>query len=295
MSKLSDVSFERVTFLEIVRSRNNKLLKHGKKLNIRKYRQEDNEFLIEGLRFVEEAVAANADIKYCIFSENLKGDRASLLLDKMRSKKIDTYMVEDKLINEICDTKTPQGIAAVVKRHKINEDSIISDSNFLLIVDRLQDPGNLGTIIRTAHAAGIGGIIISSGTVDPYSPKVLRSTMGSIFNVPIIEAFDLSEIIHKIRGSGFTIYASSPSKSVPYWDEAYASKVAIIIGNEANGIDQEVIAQSDRQIKIPMPGGSESLNASVACGILAFEVLRQRAAAQAAGRCQHWECIDKGN
>lgn len=278
MSKLSDVSFERVKSLEIIRSKDNKFLKHGKKLNIRKFRQEDNEFLIEGLRFVEEAVAADAHIKYCLLSESLKGDRASQLMDNMKNKNISVYMVEDELIDEICDTKTPQGIAAVVERHELSLDDIISRGTFLLIVDRIQDPGNLGTIIRTAHAAGVSGIVISNGTVDPYSPKVLRSTMGSIFNVPLTEFHDLSEVIGKIKGLGFKVYASSLNGSLPYYSETYSPKTAIIVGNEANGIDSEVIGQSDSLIKIPMPGGSESLNASVACGILLFEVVKQRAA-----------------
>lgn len=262
--------------MEIIRSRENKFLKHGKKLNIRKFRQKDNEFLIEGIRFVEEAVFSGAHIKYCLLSESLKGDRVSKLMDNMKSKNIDVYMVEDELIDEICDTKTPQGIAAVVERHEESADDIINRGTLLLIVDRIQDPGNLGTIIRTAHAAGVSGIILSNGTVDPYSPKVLRSTMGSIFNVPFTEFHDLPEIITKIKELGFKVYGSSLNGSIPYYDEVYSSKTAIIVGNEANGIDNEVIAQSDSLIKIPMPGGAESLNASVACGILLFEVARQR-------------------
>lgn len=265
-----------MNLLEIIRSKDNKLLKHGKKLNIRKYRQEDNEFLIEGIRFVEEAVAAGADIRYCLISESLKGDRVSALLDKMHDKRIDVYTVEDELMSEICDTKNPQGIAAVVKRHELSAEEVIKGSTFLIIIDRLQDPGNLGTIIRTAHAAGVDGIIISEGTVDPYSPKVLRSTMGSIFRLPLAECGDIPGVIKSIKASGFAVYASSPDGANPYYDENYISKTAIIVGNEANGIENEVIEQSDVLVKIPMPGECESLNASVACGILIFEVVRQR-------------------
>jgi TrmH family RNA methyltransferase len=253
--------------MDIIKSKDNKLLKHSKKLNIRKYRQENDEFMIEGLRFVEEAVISCTNIKYCLYSEDLDGDRLEALVSTMSDKGIDVYRVKEGLINEICDTKSPQGIVAVVEKKDYKLEEIITGSSFFVMVDRIQDPGNLGTIIRTAHAAGGHGIIYNDGTVDPYSPKVLRSTMGSIFHLPALYYSNLLEPINILKEKGFTIYASDLEGSSPYFKENYKGNFAVIIGNEANGIDNSILASADRRIMIPMPGSAESLNAAVALSI----------------------------
>jgi rRNA methylase, putative, group 3 len=264
--------------METIQSKDNKLLKHGKKLNVRKYRQESNEFMVEGIRFVEEAADSDANIKYCLYSEHLSGDRVYNIIKRMEDRKVKTFKVKDGLIDDICETATPQGIVAVVERKEYRLNDVLKNGNLFIVVDRIQDPGNLGTIIRTAHAAKVDGIIITEGTVDPYGPKVLRSTMGSIFHVPVITSEELTGPIENLKKEGFTVFASSLAGSTAYYTEMYGGKTAIIIGNEANGIDAQVLEKADRLIKIPMPGNAESLNAAVACGILLFEVARQRAA-----------------
>lgn len=262
--------------LEIINSKDNKLLKHSRKLKIKKGRQESREFMIEGVRFVEEAVTSGAEIKYCLCAENLDGDRIESLLKTLKEKGVKLYEVESKLMKDIWDTETPQGILAVVGKKDNDIDGVIENSSFLILADRIQDPGNLGTLIRTADAAGAQGVIISEGTVDPYSPKVLRSTMGSIFHLPVIHVPNMVEAVDKLKSYGFNIYASSLEGSTPYYSEDYRKKTAVVIGNEASGIDGSIIQAADRLIKIPMPGNAESLNAGVAGGILMFEVVRQR-------------------
>ena len=268
--------------LEMIKSKENKLLKHAKKLNTRKYRQENNEFMIEGIRFVEEAIDVvcagdvGVFIKYCLCSESLNGDRIQKIIEKMQSNDIKLYKVQDGLIEEICETKSPQGILAIVEKKEIKFSDIIKKSSFAVIVDRIQDPGNLGAIIRSADAAGADLVIVNEGTVDVYSPKVLRATMGSIFHVPVIFVDDVTAAIEDMKIQGFKVYASSLEGSTIYYEENYCFKSAIVIGNEANGIDNKILQCADRLIKIPMPGKSESLNASVACGILLFEVVKQR-------------------
>jgi len=262
--------------LEIIRSNDNKLLKHSRKLKIKKWRQENREFMIEGVRFLEEAVFAGTSIKYCLCSEDLGGDRIDSLIKEMLQRNIKVYLVEDNLMQDVCETKSPQGIVAVIEKREFNSDALFEESDFIVLIDRVQDPGNLGTIIRTADAAGAWGVIISDGSVDPYSPKVLRSTMGSIFHVPVIYDMDIVSAIGGLKTHGFTVYVSSLKGSTAYYNEIYRGKTAIVIGNEANGVDSKIVQTADRLIKIPMPGKAESLNAAVAGSILMFEVVKQR-------------------
>lgn len=262
--------------LDFIISRDNHLLKETRKLKVKKYRSDKRRFLIEGIRFVEEAVSSGAAIKYCLCSEKLYGDRAEKLIKRLKDTGTSVYTLMGSLMDEICDTSTPQGIAAVIEEPVYDLRSISEDCDFLVIADRIQDPGNLGTIIRTSDAAGAHGVIITQGTVDPYSSKVLRSSMGSIFHVPVINALDSVSFMVEIKKRGFTIYAASLESSEPYYSSKYDHKTAIVIGNEANGVSDSIIECADRLIKIPMPGKAESLNAAVACGILLFEVARSR-------------------
>lgn len=262
--------------LDRISSRENSIIRHSRKLKIKKYRQENKQFVIEGIRSVEEAVASGAHVQYCLCSENLSGDRIESLQRTAQKKGIKIYMTVGDLIEEICDTETPQGIVAVVDRISYSLEQLTADSDFLVITDRIQDPGNLGTIIRTADAAGAGGVVLSEGTVDPYSPKVLRSTMGSVFHIPVVSVPDICDAIDTMKERGFSIYASSLEGSSPYYSEEYNGKVVIVIGNEASGVERSILLKADRLIKIPMPGGAESLNAAVAGGILMFEVIRKR-------------------
>lgn len=262
--------------MDVIKSRDNRLLKHFRKLNNKKYRQESHQYTIEGIRMVEEAVKSKAPIKYCLCSDTLNNVRGKVLAEDMVLQNIGVYYVEERLFMEICDTDTPQGIAAVVEMMDYSIDSVLYNSDFLVVVDRIQDPGNLGAIIRTSDAAGAHGVLMWEGTVDPYSPKVLRSTMGSIFHIPILEFENEDDAIARLKERGFTVYASSLMGSSPYFTEDYKRKAAIVIGNEANGISNGIISSADRLINIPMPGNAESLNAAVAAGILIFEMVRQR-------------------
>jgi len=261
---------------DTIKSRDNNLLKHIRKLKAKKYREEFGEYIIEGLRLVEEAFFANAPLKYCLYSENLKGERALSLLNHMNERGVPLYTVEENLLKDACETQNPQGIAAVVEKKEMKYKNMPKHWDFIVMVDRIQDPGNLGTIIRTAHASGADALYMSEGTVDPYSPKVLRSTMGSIFHLPVIQCDDMVSYIEKVKSEGFKVYASSLEGSTEYYNLDYNQKTALIIGNEANGASQEILECADSLIKIPMPGGAESLNAAVAGGILMFEIVRQR-------------------
>ena len=188
---------------------------------------------------------------------------------KIKMRPVPHEIVTDTVFAYMSDTKTPQGILAVVRmRHNTQ-----LQGDAFIILDRIQDPGNLGTIMRTAEAAGIDGIIMDRDTVDIYNPKVVRSTMGAIFRVPFMITDDLAGTINKLNA---TVYAAHLAGNNDYDKEDYTGPSAFIIGNESAGISDEIAACADKLIKIPMKGNVESLNASVAASVLMFELARQR-------------------
>jgi TrmH family RNA methyltransferase len=248
----------------------NKLVKDTLKLKMKKYRDAENKYVIEGVRFIEEAVNEE-NIQYLIYSSKLYETNG---YDRVFDNVIEKYEVEDEVLKRICDTENPQGICAVVEKKKWNIKDI--KNTFVAVADGIQDPGNLGTIIRTCDAAGAGGIVIIKGSADVYSGKTLRATMGSIFHLPVIFYDDFKSFAEDFKKEGYAIYASDIGASKYIYDCSFDKKTAVVIGNEANGIPDEHMAYSDVSIKIPMPGRAESLNASTAASIIIYEVVRQR-------------------
>ncbi|HOV25979.1 MAG TPA: 23S rRNA (guanosine(2251)-2'-O)-methyltransferase RlmB [Pseudobacteroides sp.] len=262
--------------MDIITSNQNLLIKEIKGLELRKNREEKGLFIAEGLRFVEESVKEKALIDKIVVSNTfLEGKSAMDIMDRIRNMGLPCYVVSDKIFKEISDTQTPQGILAVIKKKDALIGDIIKSSNKIVMLESLQDPGNMGTIIRTADAAGMTGIILSKGCVDVYNRKVLRSTMGSIFHLPIHRTDDFIGTIKELKAKGIKVYASHLEGSINYYDIDECQNTAVIIGNEANGISDEAAMAADCLIKIPMPGKAESLNASVAAGILMYEILRK--------------------
>ena len=184
---------------------------------------------------------------------------------------IKIYELKNELFTQLVSTENTQGIIAVVN---INNSIKDIKGDFYLLCDKVQDPGNLGTIIRTAHAAGVNAIILTKGTVDIYNDKTIRSTMGSIFYVPIIYDNDLS-FLKNLKDEGFSLVATSLEESKNFFEEDLSGKVILSVGNEGNGISEEIFELADKKVKIPMPGGAESLNVGVATSIILFEKVRQ--------------------
>lgn len=251
-------------------SRENKSVKLALKLRTKKHRETEGRYIVEGIRFIEEAIKANV-VDYILFS-----DKLFTTSDPERAMAIDCnkFEIEDEVLRELCGTENPQGIVAVVKKTDYDFDDIKND--FIIIADGIQDPGNLGTIIRTADAAGAGAVFITKGTVDVYNDKTLRATMGSIFHIPIIFGEDFNELSTTLKENGYNIYGTSLEGSKYIYDCDFTSKAAIVIGNEANGIPAEHMDIITQKIKIPMPGQAESLNVAAATAVVMYEVLRQR-------------------
>lgn len=258
--------------METIQSKDNSLIKDIKKLKDKKYRIESNRFLIEGFRFVGEALESDFVVSLVFVSENAVDRWQSFSMQDKVQKNTKVYFVTDQILKIISSTDTPQGIVAVVNNKNIE---VENKQGFYILVDKVQDPGNMGTIIRTAHAAGALGVIITKGTVDIYNEKTLRSTMGSIFHIPIIHDIDLKSV-KNLKSRGFRLVVSSLDTDKNFYDIDLNDRVIIAVGNEGSGISSELMDISDVKIKIPMPGGAESLNVSVAASIMMFEAVRQK-------------------
>jgi TrmH family RNA methyltransferase len=257
----------------ITSNQNPKIQKIRALLQQSKARKNSGLFVIEGVRLSEEAIQANWKFEFVLYSDNLS-DRGLELLHKAAEQKIDIEEIPFSLMKKIGDTEHPQGIIGVIRQEGIQ---VPSSPNFVLICDAISDPGNLGTILRSADAAKVQAVIISPNCTDPFSPKVVRAGMGAHFHLPIIQ-FDWQEIkgFCKKGVNPLITYIASAEAALNCWDADLKEPCAIIVGSEASGPGDEAYELADVQIRIPMPGSSESLNASVAASILLFETIRQR-------------------
>lgn len=258
--------------MEYILSKDNLLVKDIKKLKEKKYRMSSNMFLVEGFRFTREALNSNFEVVNIFISASGEAKYESSSMEDKLQKNTKVYGVSDSLFKSVCDTDNPQGILAVVRSTLVE---IKYDYGFYMLADKIQDPGNMGTIIRTAHAAGALGVIITKGTVDIYNDKTLRATMGSIFKIPVIYDENLS-LVQKLKSDGFKLITSSLDTDNNFYDIDLTQKVIISVGNEGNGICEDVYNMCDIKVKIPMPGGAESLNAAVAASIMMYEAVRQK-------------------
>lgn len=248
----------------IITSKDNEIIKNIKKLKEKKYRLDS--YIVEGIKMVKEAISENQEIALIAIREDFKID--------FDTKNIKTVTISNKIFNDISDVKTPQGILAVIKKNQNNQ--IETNQEYILALDSLQDPGNMGTIIRTADSANINQIIINKTTVDPYSPKVIRSTMGAIYRTNIIEVEDLKATLKEMKLKGFQIITTDLKATQSIYDINYTNKTIVVIGNEANGVSQEILQTADKKVIIPMLGKTESLNASIAASIMIYEYVRQK-------------------
>lgn len=255
----------------------NPLIKEIKALYRKKDRIKNNAFIVEGIKIIEEMILNDYPLKNIIYTDQLLNSKdGSKFFEKIKELNNLVY-VPNNVFKEISDTENPQGVLGVAKfEHKSLEDIIIKERPFLLYLDEVQDPGNMGTIIRTADAFNADGIIIQDGCVDPYNPKVVRATMGSIFRVPLYYTSDGSNGLIRLKDMGIEIYSTSLDDSIPIYDANFNHSFVMVIGNESKGVSEEIFSISDKLIKIPMPGKSESLNAGVAASIIMYEVMKQR-------------------
>ncbi|WXR61610.1 RNA methyltransferase [Peptostreptococcaceae bacterium AGR-M142] len=249
-----------------IESPSNSKFKFIKNLTKKKYRLKEEQFLVEGYRIIKQIFEKNL-LQTIIIDASLEQEKIDEIKDNF--SEIDKIFLDKKLFSQISDTKNSQGIMGICK---MNLDLKMNfDEEFILILDRVQDPGNMGTIIRTADAVGIKTIILLKGCVDPFNEKALRSSMGSICNIKLFN-FEEEESLNLLKENDYSI-VSTFLKTNNYYNEVnYPNKVALVIGNEANGISDNLITKSDILVKIPIFGEVESLNASIASAIMMYKI-----------------------
>lgn len=260
--------------MQVITSKDNELVKNIRKLKDKKYREIENKYMIEGIKLIEEAVEEKADIDTIIVCENCVENNTIEQKLLYEIAKYNCVYVDEKVFNAISEVSNPQGILAVVKKEN-KEENINFNEDIIVVLDGIQDPGNLGTILRTVDSCGLSQIILSGKTADAYNPKVVRSTMGAIFRVNVIISEDLPKTLKEIKKHKFKVLATSLETQNSIYDIDY-SKKAIVIGNEANGVSKEVLELADEKAKIPMLGKTESLNASVATSVILYEYVRRK-------------------
>ena len=248
--------------MEHITSLKNPKVAAWKSLKDRKGRKEQGCFLVEGRKMTEEALASAFPVEALL----LDADRAG---EFTLPGSVPTYTMPAHVLAAVCDTKTPQGIAAIVKMAEMPLRGLR-----LVALDGVQDPGNVGTIIRTADAAGFDGVLLSAQCADVFSPKVLRATMGSVFRMGIRVTEDLAGELRQMVQSGASVLSSQLDGQPFYQMGAVATPFVLVIGSEGNGVTDAVKAVSTHQVKLPMRGGAESLNAAVAAGIMMYELTR---------------------
>ena len=260
--------------MQIITSKDNELVKHIRKLKDKKFRDENNEYVVEGVRLVEEAVKENAKIKQIIVCEDTTKTYEIPTHIMLEIAKYECIYVSDKVFNLITQVTNPQGIMAIIEKDTANV-QIDYTQDIIVTLDDVQDPGNLGTILRTVDSIGLNQIIVSKGMADAFNAKVVRSTMGAIFRIKIIEVEDLAKAIKDMKKHHFKLMVTSLQTDNSIYDINFNKKI-IVIGNEANGVSKEIQEMADEKAKIPMLGRTESLNASVATGVVLYEYVRQK-------------------
>lgn len=256
--------------MEIIRSKQNPQIKDWKKLRTAKARKKSQSYLIEGSHLAQEALKWKVPVKQWIMTQTYYSQYEEELGQTIQASSI--TVIDDSLAKELSATVSPQGIFAEVSIEAYHLEELKGGKKFILL-DQVQDPGNIGTIIRTADAAAYDAVIVGKGSADIYNDKIIRSTQGSIWHIPIIE-MDLTEAMSHLQQANIPVYATSLDRNAKSYKEIeQTAGVAIIVGNEGNGVSDELIQLADQTIYIPMPGHSESLNVAIAAGILIFNFI----------------------
>lgn len=259
--------------MTVITSLSNQLVKEIKSLHSKKGRDNLNAFIIEGAKIVQEAIKDNLKIRSLAIIEHYQPDK--YILDNIKEYTI----FSENVFKKICTTDTPANILAVVEKKSFSMDEIVNKPNsnkLIAVLDEIKDPGNLGTIIRTCCAAEVDGIILTDLSVDMYNPKVIRSTAGALWKLPVIYFNDKQKLIEVLKSNDVKVYAADMSAEEDYCSVDYTKNVAIILGSEAAGISKCFLELSDKAIKIPISAKVESLNVASSAAIILFEALRQR-------------------
>ncbi len=256
-----------------IESPDNAKLKLVRKLQTRKGRSAEGKFVVEGINLVREIIDRKISADFIVVSDDFNND---YIRSFAAHNEIPVCEVPSPIFNKLTDADFGAGVLAVAQMPSYDLQYVerIPRETNILVLDRIQDPGNMGTMVRTAVAAGYGMVLAIKGTVDMYSPKVLRSTAGMIFEMPVLYVNDAEEVASIVHKTGRKLVVTTPASGKPYYEENLKIGTALVIGNEGNGISNEMIALADLRVTLPMHGNIESLNAAVSASILMYEAVR---------------------
>jgi len=260
-----------------ITSKDNSSVKHLRSLSESKCRKKEKAFLIEGLKIVEEALRDNLGVKLVIAAPPLVQHHGKGVLKFAESRGIDVLWISERLMDALSESKTPQPVMAEVTMKQHSEEGLVSnDAGLIIVAHQLQDPGNLGTIIRTAEAVGASGLVITQNTVDPFNAKAIRASMGSILRLPVVHIGDLSEFIKKCSQHGFQTMATVLTGEKTHFDINLTKPTVVVLGQEGAGLPQDILAEIDLRVRIPMAKTIDSLNVAAAAAVILYETMRQR-------------------
>lgn len=267
---------------KVITSTHNPIIKDVCELKIKKHRGLREEFIVEGVRSTEEAVASGWEIIMAFVDfDAVDSERFQNVVHQLEALSAPVYEVPPEVMRRLTDTETPAGLLTVIKRKEhFLEDWNEATEGTILIVDEVRDPGNVGTIIRTADAAGISSVVLLSGCADVFAPKTVRATMGSIFHLPVVVDVEKDYLVAWAQEHGWQLVVSALEGAENLYTTSLAAKKLVVMGNEANGVSEEICAAADKKIFIPMQGKAESLNVAMATGIILFEGVRQQLASK---------------
>lgn len=260
-----------------ITSKDNLMLRRMKKLESKKFRDKMGLFVLEGITVLKEAIEEGIGIEFVIYSDSFaENPESAAMIDKLQEEKVNIYSVDNRLFASVSGTETPQGIIAAVEKPEWNADEILAEGTNIIVLDRVADPGNMGTIIRTAEAAGFSGILAIKGSTDIYGGKVSRSAAGALMRMPVLYADSPQDAVEMLKSKGKKIVCTDPRSDKNYYDVDLSKDAAIVIGNEAAGVCEELFGCADISVGIPMEGKTESLNAAIAASVMMYESLRQK-------------------
>lgn len=266
----------------IIESVHNPRIKYVKSLGKLRIRKKEKKFVIEGFHLANEAIntwrsESKFSIDFILYTPKVWGIKEGRSIVKEAEKLgINCFKVKENIMAKISEVEAPQGILAVVSEEEFTIKDISRPEALIVFCVDIQDPGNLGTIIRTVDAVGGSGVILNKGTVDLYNQKVLRSTMGSVFHLPIVHVEDIKETLRILKKNKAKIIATMPQAKKSYYNLDYDGFVVILVGNETRGLPEDLVSFSDLSVKIPMPGKAESLNTAVSTAVVLYEAYRKR-------------------
>jgi RNA methyltransferase, TrmH family len=261
-------------FRLMLTSLQNPLVKQIRKLHAAKYRHKEGLFLLEGTHLIEEAAFAEWPMDILCFTAAWQA-KASALLETLQTQGIRCEQVSPEVLLAMATTINPDGVVAVARSHSKSSPTL-SIQSLGLVLETLQDPGNVGTILRTAAAAGVEGIWLDSESVDLESPKVLRASAGAWFRVPTAHSPDLPTQVREYQTQGFQAIATTPKANLDYWEVDYTQPTLVLVGNEGAGLSDALMNAATLQVSIPLSAGIESLNAAIATAVILYEAKRQR-------------------